>query len=175
MRTRNKWLVMFAVAVTMNSVASVKVCESSQTGSIKALTGDTAVKNSVDLVVNNPKTPEQPDLSVMANGKPRAGSAEKVEAPTPNVLKQGGSKDSRRVIPVRRGNKRNRQRKDLGKSNVLPETAQPSAKQEKKPIKKNLSNPAGRPDLKPEFAKPDRAPGPPLGDHAGDNEKQKRR
>lgn len=46
--------------------------------------------------------------------------------------------------------------------------------QEKKQIKNESPTPVGRPDLKPEFGRPERAPGPPLGERSTEEEKKKR-
>ena len=46
--------------------------------------------------------------------------------------------------------------------------------QEKKQIKNESPTPVGRPDLKPEFGRPERAPGPPLGERNTEEEKKRR-
>jgi hypothetical protein len=54
------------------------------------------------------------------------------------------------------------------------ENRRKESKYDKNPKKLNGKIPVGRPELKPEFARPDRAPGPPLGDHSKNDEKKKR-
>jgi len=66
------------------------------------------------------------------------------------------------------------QKKQEDQPAVSPETPPPAVKQEKKQMRIERPAPIGRPDLKPEFARPDRAPGPPLGDRPGEDEKRKR-
>ncbi|MGC8602555.1 MAG: hypothetical protein ACP5VS_02565, partial [Desulfomonilaceae bacterium] len=91
---------------------------------------------------------------------------------------KGRSPSSQKAKPepneLKRGNKPYRQGKQGIKPTRHPETGQPAVKQDKKKIRNENSVIGGRPDLKPEFAKPDRAPGPPLGDTPGDDDKKKR-
>jgi hypothetical protein len=55
-----------------------------------------------------------------------------------------------------------------------PKVLRSVPKKEKKQIKMEGPTPVGRPDLKPEFARPEKAPGPPLGDRGAEEEKKKR-
>jgi len=55
-----------------------------------------------------------------------------------------------------------------------PKVLRSVPKKEKKQIKREGPTPVGRPDLKPEFARPEKAPGPPLGDRGAEEEKKKR-
>jgi hypothetical protein len=55
-----------------------------------------------------------------------------------------------------------------------PKVLRSVPKKEKKQIKREGPTPVGRPDLKPEFARPEKAPGPPLGDRNAEEEKKKR-
>jgi hypothetical protein len=57
-------------------------------------------------------------------------------------------------------------------SQKKPGVLRSAPKQEKKQIKMEGPTPIGRPDLKPEFARPDRAPGPPLGDRSAEEKKK---
>ena len=125
------------------------------------------------------------------NAKTTPNRLNKPHASTPVSPKQGIPKEHERVAPTKRKpleasptlklneqkreNTPNHPKRQDVKTGRTPETRQPAVKQEKKQIKPERPAPIGRPDLKPEFAKPDRAPGPPLGDHPGDDEKKKRR
>ncbi len=125
------------------------------------------------------------------NAKPSLTRINKPNISTPVSPKQGIPKQHERMgpskgkqleaTPTLKLNERKREsspihpkRHDI-RTGRTPETRQPAVKQENKQIKTEHPAPIGRPDLKPEFAKPDRAPGPPLGDHPGDDEKKKRR
>lgn len=57
-------------------------------------------------------------------------------------------------------------------SKKKPGVLRSAPKQEKKQIRMEGPTPIGRPDLKPEFARPDRAPGPPLGDRSAEDKKK---
>jgi hypothetical protein len=54
-----------------------------------------------------------------------------------------------------------------------PKVLRSVPKKEKKQIKMEGPTPVGRPDLKPEFARPEKAPGPPLGDRGAEEEKKR--
>lgn len=53
------------------------------------------------------------------------------------------------------------------------ENRRKESKYDKKPKKLDRTAPIGRPELKPEFARPDRAPGPPLRDNSNGDDKKK--
>ena len=59
------------------------------------------------------------------------------------------------------------------KPGVRNENVRKESKYDKKLKKLDRKAPIGRPELKPEFARPDRAPGPPLRDNSNGDDKKK--
>ncbi|MGC8658597.1 MAG: hypothetical protein ACP5U1_05935 [Desulfomonilaceae bacterium] len=175
MRERNKWLIIFAIAIAIDCSTLAKASQASPTGTLKATPVAAAIKNSSDQGLNNPETSGKQYLPTVANGASVPESSGKAMTFSPDSVKQNQPKKSRWVVPVRRVNRGYTKREEIGKNSVGSQKGQATVKQDKNTTKKGFSNPTGRPELKPEFAKPDRAPGPPLGDHMGNDENRKRR